>query len=137
MTNAPTVPDEQPLAAFPARQAAWCAATGLRRSRARYTSVLRWLDPYSLPAGFDHTGVYYCPKRRMHILLTEPYHSTERALLALEELARKRGGFYSVAIGLKGTGLWYPGPCIPLLVGSWRAEAAMEIFTTHLPGEAA
>ena len=115
------------------RKNAWCKATGLRPSRARNRSVLRWLDAYSLPLGFDHTEVYYHPPTGLHIILTEPYHSTGRALLSLRELAEKRGGSFNFAEGKPGTGIWYPCSCMPLLVGGCTKEM-LEVFSALLPG---
>jgi hypothetical protein len=118
---------------FETRQAAWCKATGLKVSKARHQSVLRWLPAWQLPSGFDHTGVYYWPRKRLHILLTEPYHSTETALLSLQELAVAKNGTYSFAIGRAGHGLWHPGPCIALLIACEWSDEFLGWFADALP----
>ena len=118
---------------FEARQAAWCQATGLRVSTASHRYALRWLPEWRLPEGFDHTGVYYWPRKRIHILLTEPYHSTQRALLALQEMAVEKGGSYAFVVGRAGTGLWFPGPCIPLLIACEWADEFLGWFAADLP----
>lgn len=115
------------------RKKAWCKATGLQPSRAKNQTVFRWLYAYSLPLGFDHTYVYYHPPTGLRIMLTEPYHSTGRALLSLRELAEKRGGRFNFAEGKPGTGIWYPGSCMPLLVGDCTKEM-LEVFAALLPG---
>ncbi len=115
------------------RKKAWCKATGLRPSRARNKSVLRWLDAYMLPLGFYHTGVYYHPPTGLHIILTEPYHSTGMALLSLRKLAERLSGSFNFAEGKPGTGIWYPGSCMPLLVGGCTKEM-LEVFAALLPG---
>lgn len=119
--------------AFQARRDAWCNAMILRRSNARPTAALRWLDEYSLPHGFDHTEVFYSPRDRLHLLLTEPYHSAEKALLSIQEMAADRNGEYGFAVGAKGAGLWYPGACVPLLIAAKRAERRLEEFAAGLP----
>ena len=120
-------------ATFETRRAAWCDSMGLRQSNARPTAVLRWLDGYSFPPGFDHTGVYYSPRGRFHLLLTEPYHSTEKALLSIQSTAEARNGEYGFAVGGAGTGLWYPGSCAPLLIAAKWAEWRLEEFAAGLP----
>lgn len=119
--------------AFEARRDAWCNAMGLRQSNAQMTAALRWLDEYRLPHGFDHTEVFYSPRDRLHLLLTEPYHSAERALLSIQKMAAARNGEYGLAIGAKGTGLWYPGACVPLLIAAKWAERRLEEFAAGLP----
>lgn len=123
----------QQQATFATRRDAWCNAMGLRQSIARPTAVLRWLDGYRFPPGFDHTGVYYSPRGRFHLLLTEPYHSTETALLSIQSIAEARNGEYGFAIGGAGTGLWYPGSCVPLLIAARWAEWRLEEFAAGLP----
>jgi hypothetical protein len=120
--------------AFKGRQANWCERTGLRASRAMHTRALRWLNRQMLPDGFDHTGVYYVPTARTYILLTEPYHSVEPARQALQTQAGLAGGgvFCAVA-GPANCGLWFPGPCKPLLVGPVDTKALLHRLAAALP----
>lgn len=101
---------------FKSRQSEWCLKTGLKLSKARNTKVLRWMNEYSLPSRFDHTGIYYCRERKFHLMITEPYHTTSRALKSLAELADSRDGDFCYVLGMPGHGLWYPGHCFSLLI---------------------
>mgnify|MGYP000444484963 CR=1 FL=1 len=118
---------------FKKRQAAWCEANGLRPSKAGHQSALRWLPSWHLQIGFDHTDVYYYPRRRIHILLTEPYHSTQEAQLSLQEMAAQKNGTYTCVVGRAGTGLWFPGACIPLLIAVEWADKILSEFAANLP----
>ena len=124
---------EQQLAAFRARRAAWCKATELRHSPARLRKVLPWLPPYSSPKGLDHTAVYYSPRWKFHLLLTEPYHSAELALASVQSFADAYGKGFSYAFGRQGVGLWNPGPCRPLLIAIKGAGVILEEFAARLP----
>jgi len=121
------------LTGFELRRDLWCEAVGVQRSRAPQTAVLKWLPRYSAPAGFDHTGVYYWPGGKMHFLLTEPYHSTKEAVRSLRRLAHERSKDFSFVIGPAGTGLWNPGPCIPLLVAADGEDYELQCFAAGLP----
>ena len=118
---------------FLARRAAWCEATGLRPSRARTTSALRWLPESPRPYGFDRTGVYYYPPKNLHILITEPYHSTADALVSLTFLSQQCGAKFSYAVGQRGAGLWYPGHCFALLCAVDWADELLAEFAAALP----
>lgn len=99
------------------REESWCKETGLQKSSARPARVLPWLDKYTSPPGFDHTRIYYSPARKLHILITEPYHSTDEAVKSLDRLDKANGeGGYSRAFGKAGTGIWNPGNCLVLLI---------------------
>ena len=121
------------LEAFQNRQEWWCKATGLQKSNALSTSVLRWMSDWRYPDGFDHTGIYYWPRKRLHIMITEPYHSTEKALHGLQAMAKERNGTYSFSIGRESTGLWSPGNCVSLLVACDSAGEALEAMGMLLP----
>ncbi len=114
------------------RKKAWCKATGLQPSRAKIQTVFRWLYAHDMPIGFDHTCVFYHPPTGLHIILTEPYHSTGMALLSLRKLAERLSGSFNFAEGKPGTGIWYPGSCMPLLVGGCTKEM-LEVFAALLP----
>lgn len=118
---------------FQLRRDRWCAAVGVQRSRARETAALPWLQKYSMPAGFDHTGVYYWPGGKMHLLLTEPYHSTQKALLSLQALAEEKNAAFSFSVGAAGSGLWFPGPCVALLVAAEGYDYELQCFAAGLP----
>ena len=122
-----------PMTLVGAREHLWCARTGLRTSSARPSTVIRWFDYWRFPDGFDHTRVYYSPKFRTHIILTEPYHSTEHALFSVQEMAEVRGGDYSFAIGAAGSGIWYPGSCFPLLIARTGFGDLLDSFASLLP----
>jgi hypothetical protein len=125
---------QSPMDAVNAREAEWCKATGLRRSRARAPSALRWLpDTWNLPFGFDHSFVYYYKPERVHIILTEPYESVDCALDGLRLFAGLYGGAYSTMRGDKGTGIWYPPYTLPLLIGRPGTERLLEKFAAALP----
>jgi len=118
---------------FDLRREQWCHAVGVQRSNARSTAVLPWWPRWNNPAGFDHTGLYYWPGGRLHFFLTEPYHSTEKALLSLQALAKARRGAFSFVVGSTGTGLWLPGICIPLLVAAKGKDCELARFAAGLP----
>ncbi len=114
---------------FQTRQAAWCLATGLKPSRVMPNRVLPWLPKWQYPRGFDHTGVYYWPLKRIHVLITEPYHSTAPAKAFLRSI-----GACSLVDGRPGSGLWLPGPCKPLLVGPPGITFSLQWLADNLPG---
>lgn len=114
------------------RTAAFCAAANLIKSNARPSSVLRWLDKWAFPPGFDHTKVFYSPDKQIHLCITEPYNSTDKALASLRELAAEKGKInaFSFAVAPQGLGLWNPGDCFPLLVcieghSNWLSQVAL------------
>jgi hypothetical protein len=116
-----------------AREAEWCKATGLRPSKARPDRALQRLPLYSFPVGFDHSFVYYYKPERVHIILTEPYHSVDPALDGLRLHADVYGGGYSTMRGDKGTGIWFPPYTLPLLVSRPGTERLLEKFAAALP----
>lgn len=101
---------------FEERRCIWLKRTGLKMTNARHTKVLSSFEKYSYPYGFDHTSVYYWPKFKTHILITEPYHEVDTAIKALNDLYEKTDIDYAHVIGRKGCGLWNPPYCIPLIV---------------------
>ena len=120
---------------FVVRQENWCKATGMKPSKANPQSVLRWLPSWRYPSGLDQTGVYYWPAKRVHILITEPYHSTDRAIASLMEMAESAGGEFSSCFGAAGSGLWYPGACFPVLVACLWAGEFLPQLAAALPSD--
>ncbi len=110
------------------------AATGLKISGAKPSSVLPWLDKYTYPPGFDHTGIYYWPSKNIHILITEPYHATDGALSAVKTLSVGKG-IFAHAVGCSIAGLWSPGHCPSLLISVEWAQDFLNRFAGALPRE--
>lgn len=115
------------------RKEDWLKSTGLRKSNAKHTRVLPWLNKYTLPEGFDHTNVYYYPGGKFHILITEPYYSFVIPMESLSELARKEGKSFSYSFGDDVTGLWYPGNCFAMLVAEKEHGKLLSTFAERLP----
>lgn len=84
-----------------------------------------------MPTGFDHTEIYYSPERKMHILITEPYHTAQNALMSLMDYSKGRDFDYVLAE--EGTGVWYPGACMALLIGKKGSLNLLEHCSRHLP----
>lgn len=81
------------------------------------SDVGHWSHQY--PDGFDHTEIFYSKARKLHVLITEPYHETNinRARKAMFDLSEACGKhIYLEAFGEKGRGLWNPGPCLSYLI---------------------
>ena len=121
------------MTAFELRRAEWCKRTGLKPSKASARSVLRWFDKWHYPDGFDHTGVYFWPRKNIHILITEPYGSREKALESMRRLAHAHGGSFALALGSSTAGLWFPCNCFSLLIASDWAGEFLESFAMALP----
>ena len=119
--------------AFLSRRDAWCKATGLQVSKARITAALPWVEFYRVPQGFDHTHVFYYPQQSLHVLITEPYHSIETALDSIYSISNEKSKLFSYAIGDAGSGLWYPGSCMPLLLAKHNNSFALRRFANALP----
>jgi len=117
------------------RKEAWCKATGLVKSNARYAAALPWVSNYQLPAGFDHTRVYYSKEHKLHVIVTEPYHTAQNALLSLQKLAAHKGKSFAHALGEKGRGLWYPGSCFALLAARAGSEEFLLKCVRLLPDD--
>lgn len=117
---------------FGYRRDIWLRDTGLIKSSASHQKVLRWLNQYTLPGGFDHTEIYYFQHMKFHILITEPYHSTDEALESISKLAESKGKKFSYALGDKDHGLWYPGYCFSLLIGDVQYRDYINFFAERL-----
>jgi len=115
------------------RQAAWCAATGLKESTASVYRVLKFLDRWPYPRGFDHTMVFYHRAERFHIAMTEPYHTTEQALESVALAAKTAGAAFAFVSPGTERGMWSPGHCYPLLIGPYGKQAMLDGFAALLP----
>lgn len=122
---------KNPVIRIDARRDAWCHLAGIKKSHARYNRVLPWLNQYVMPHGFDHIEIFYHPQSKTHILLTEPYHTAQKALQSLKVYADGRGFDYVLA--KEGTGVWYPGACMALLVGKNGSLNLLEHCSSMLP----
>lgn len=115
------------------RQDEWLKVTGLKLSNARLNKVLPWLDDYVHPTGFDHTRVYYSPEHKVHILITEPYHTATEALSSLKKLSMcAGGGCFDYSFGEKNRGLWNPGECWSLIVAKQNTKKYLDFLAYSL-----
>jgi hypothetical protein len=121
------------IAGFERRVNEWCAATGLKRSSARHSSVFNWMEWHKAPEGFDHTRIFYYPEDKLHIMITEPYWAPEKALKGILFMPERRDADFSFAVGPEGAGLWYPGECRALIVARPSAQELIEKFASLLP----
>ena len=118
---------------FNNRRELWYSATGLKYSGARFNKSLPFLDKYIKPSGFDHSCVYYSPEHKLHILITEPYHTAGHALAEVKNLATRAGADFAFSEGSQGSGLWYPGYCFPLLLAKRGTEKLLNFYAQALP----
>ena len=115
------------------RQDEWLKVTGLKLSNARFSKVLPWMSDCVHPTGFDHTRVYYSPEHKIHILITEPYHTATEALSSLKKLSKcAGGGCFDYAFGGKNRGLWNPGECWSLLVAKTGTKKYLDFLAYSL-----
>jgi hypothetical protein len=122
------------MTGYEERRDAWCKATGLKRSTAHHTRVLKWLPNYRHIDHFDHTQVYYYPPMKIHILVTEPYYTADVPLESLRAFAASVGGEFNFATGDVNRGLWYPGACSTLLIsGTHLYTEFLNYFAARLP----
>ena len=91
-----------------------------------------WTHKFISPAGFDHTLVMYCPKRKIHVVITEPYEYT--SLAAASRVKTSISGIPAAIIVCKrGTGIWNPPHCIPVLIGKEKHADSLVEFAKLLP----
>ena len=118
---------------FQQRRELWYSATGLKYSGARFNKALPFLEKYIKPLEFDHSCVYYSKEHKLHILITEPYHTAGQALSEVKKLASCAGVDFAFATGAHGSGLWYPGSCFTLLLARHGTEKLLEFYAQALP----
>lgn len=110
----------------------WCNVTGLKTSNARQSSVFPWLGKYGpWPIGFDHTSIFYSSLHRIHILVTEPYHSAIDAFIGVKMAAGDHS--FDYVFGREGRGLWFPGECYTLLIAKHGSKEFLKKCASVLP----
>ncbi len=114
------------------RRMDWCAATGLKRSRASLETAIGWKYKYTAPSGFDHTEIFYFPKKKIYIVLTEPYAESvfSAAANVMHDLQSLTLSFVACK---KGTGIWNPPHCIPVIIAKDEHKDFLVEIARKLP----
>lgn len=113
----------------------WLEETGLALSDAGLNRVFPGLGLRSWEslAEFDHKKILFAKDCRVHVVLVEPYHTADKAILAAHLEHHERGLGFSHAKGPDGSGIHYPRACHPVIMARSGYQELCDRLAAKLP----